>query len=82
MSTEDNFLRAETNLELDSMKDQYDEASNEEKSAMLLNMLLQYMGKTSTKPEHLDENKRQGLLELGLTEEDISILKLKSDERQ
>lgn len=80
--TEERILRAATNLKLDSMKDQYEKASAEEKSKILLNMLLWHMGQTQLKPESFDENKRQGLLELGLTEDHISILKLKIDERQ
>jgi hypothetical protein len=80
MSSEEDFIRAQTMSKLESVKKEYEKASStEEKSTILLNMLLLHMG---SKPEPFDKNKHQGLLELGFTEKHISILKLEIDKRQ
>ena len=75
-------LRVQTNKELDKIASEFDASSVEKKSSMLLQQLLQFMQKMSSKPEPFTEDKHQSLRELGITEDDISTLKEEIEKRQ
>jgi hypothetical protein len=76
------ILRDETNKQLDQLAEIFDASSKEEKSAILLDMILQFMKKMQSKPDRMTEFKRQNLLDEGWIDSDISILEKEIEKRQ
>lgn len=75
-------LRGETNKQLDQLSPTFNTSSKEEKSAMILKMLVGFIGQMRSKPDRLTELKRKDLRDDGWIDSDISILEEEIEKRQ